>query len=233
MLVKKKLSRTARIFKFIILLVSAGFAAYFVYFSPIFRITGLEIVGDGASSSEVNAYLGDLIGSNIIFWRPNGATADLSKKLAHLEVRKDFLNRQIIVAISERDKLLIWCYVKTDSCFWVDKSGTIFDEAPKSNGSLIYVVEDATDIKPVIGNSALDQSLFSNLVRVLDILKALKLPVQAMNIDDAKFRELVVYLINGPKIVFGLSINPDFMETALSSLKNTTPVTEWKKIKLI
>ena len=59
------------------------------------------------------------------------------------------------------------------------------------------------------------------------ITDELNIPVKNANIEDVKFRELIVNTVNGPKIIFGLNIDPDFTKTALASLRENK--VSWEK----
>ena len=142
MLVKKRSNPAKYIARSVIPLVVIFAVGYIIFFTPILQIQAVEINGVGASADEINKYLGkDTAGSNILFWKPERMVMegehDITKKLATFQIRKSYFERKIIVNMSERDRKLIWCYDVTDSCFWVDEDGVLFEEAPKTSGNLI------------------------------------------------------------------------------------------------
>lgn len=234
MLVKKKSNHGLKIVRGLVPLLVVIFAIYIIFFTPIFVIQAIEINGSGAPAEEINAYIGeDAVGSNIIFWNPKRAVEeqgnDITKKLAAFQIRKSYFKRQIIINISERDKKLIWCYEAIGECFWADDDGILFDSAPKTSGNLIYSVHDGTSKEPEIGARVIDEAFWINLNKIFSILSYLNVSVESATIENIKFRELVVATANGPKIVFGLNIDPDFAKTALSSLQKAG----WEKIRTI
>ena len=58
--------------------------------------------------------------------------------------------------IEERDTLGVWC--KSGDCFYFDKNGVIFEQAPRSFGSLVISIEDARDIEANLGSAVLDKN---------------------------------------------------------------------------
>lgn len=223
MLVKKKSNPWRKIARTVILLTPVFTLTYIIFFTPILKIQAIEINGEGASEEEINEYLGaGTVGANIIFWRPKKFTsdeADLTKKLATFHINREFFKRKIVVDISERKKKLIWCFEKTDSCFWIDEDGVLFEAAPKTSGNLIYSITDATDRSPEIGARIIEESLWINLNSILSIIAELNIAVSNAKVENIRLRELRAEAVNGPEIIFGLNIDTDFMKTALTSLK--------------
>jgi hypothetical protein len=71
--------------------------------------------------------------------------------------RANEANVSIIGAVNEeREAIGIWC--KRNDCFYFDKKGIIFEEAPKSSGSLLILIEDARDTAASIGSAVLNES---------------------------------------------------------------------------
>ncbi len=233
MLVKKKSNPWKKIAKTVILLSPVIIFVYIIFFTPILKIQAVEINGVGAGDEEINEYLGEeTVGSNIIFWKPERFIRDdedLTKKLATFQISKEFFKRKIIVDISERNRKLIWCFDKTDSCFWVDEDGVLFEKAPKTSGNLIYAITDEGDRSPEIGARIISEPLWMNLNKILVIISDLNIPVISIKVEDIKFRELLVDSVNGPKIIFGLNIDTAFMKTALTSLKENKA--SWQNTK--
>ncbi len=230
MLVKKKSQPARKIVKTAMLLAPLVILVYIIFFTPILKIQAVEVKGVGASTEEINEYLGaETVGSNIIFWSPKRIIKedeDLTKKLATFKIDKEFWKRKIVINISERHQKLIWCFKSTDSCFWIDEDGVLFDKAPKTSGNLIYAITDEGNRKPEIGARVIDESLWLNLNKIITIIADLNIAVDSLTIEDIKFRELIADSVNGPKIIFGLNIDPEFMRTALTSLKENK--TSWQ-----
>lgn len=237
-MVKKKSRPLRKIAKTSAFLLPLGLLAYVLFFTPIFKIQAVEIEGEGATEEEINKYLGEgTVGANILFWQParlvQEEEGDITKKLAYFKLDKSILKRTIIVNIEDRERKLIWCYKEVESCFWVDKDGILFEASPTPSGNLIPSIEEASKTVPDIGTRVISEDLWVNLVRILGILDELKLPVEKAAIDNIKYRELIVYSVDGPKIIFGLDISPEFTKTALSSLRSSGNISSWGKIATI
>jgi hypothetical protein len=72
------------------------------------------------------------------------------------------------ISVEERNAIGVWCdkprtYADIDAdlrrqtsvCFYFDKYGVIFEQAPKSTGSLILAVEDERNFDPSLGATVL------------------------------------------------------------------------------
>lgn len=205
-------------------------AVYLVWFSPVFKIRAVELKGETLSDAERAEFLGtDVIDSNIIFWQPNLASVSNSR-FESVDIKKSYFKRTIVVMAKEREKNLIWCFTSNSNCFWVDHAGLIFGHAPSSSGELIELVNDARENPPDIGAYVLPADMMGNMHLILAIINKLELPTENIKIEDIKRREVVVYAVNGPKIIFSLSINPDFTETAIRDLMKSST---WGKIKTL
>lgn len=237
-MVKKKSRPLRKIARISAFLLPMGFLLYVLFFTPLFEIQAVEIMGEGATEEEINKYLGeDTVGANILFWRPaklvEEAEGDITKKLAYFNVDKSIFKRKIIVNIENRERKLIWCYKETESCFWADKDGILFEASPTPSGNLIPSVEEVSPAAAEIGTRVISEDLWVNLVRILGILDELKLPVEKATIENIKYRELIVYSVNGPKIIFGLDISPEFTKTALNSLRSAGNISAWGKLATV
>jgi len=56
--------------------------------------------------------------------------------------------------VEERIAIGVWCNIES-SCFYFDKEGVIFEQAPKSSGSLILAIEDYRDFEASLGSTVL------------------------------------------------------------------------------
>lgn len=235
MLVKAQLRKRSRLktsllklLVFVVAIFSVFF--YIVFYSKILDIQNVRILGAATYESEARSFLGEnIVSSNILFWSPAG-DKDASLKFSSIDVRKDFLERSIIATFTERNRDIIWCYEKTQSCFWADKDSLIFESAPKPTGNLIRSVTNISNDAPSIGDYAIDENVRKNFMGILDVVEKLQFAVSDIVIDEKNLREVKVAVTNGPTIVFGLDISPDFTEPAIKSFLKSD---SWPRIKTI
>lgn len=199
-----------------------------VFYSPIFKITDVNVAIADFDSSKVPDLIGaDPRGQNLIFYSP---ILDDSKypEVKDLKISKNYFRRAIEISGSVRGKKIVWCFKLAESpCFWADETGYIFAEAPNIEGGALRVVNDYRETPLNIGEVVLPSAMFDNLNSTLDILNSFNLPISDVSITDIKLREFTVSLDRGPKMIFSLDADPEFIKPVISSLIKSN---SWSKI---
>lgn len=156
-----------RKFFYLTLAAAALVAIFYLFFiSSAFRIkgvniSGLETVNEGRVLDVVDNILDDkkfgfLDGANSFIFSKDSLRASmltLFPKMGNVEIKisdNDVLN----IIIEERDMAGVWCRAR--ECFYFDKGGIIFEEAPQSLGSLMVAVTDERNIEPNLGSVVLE-----------------------------------------------------------------------------
>ena len=205
---------------------------YLIWYSPVFIVQKVDVKGVNMSQDEILDILGaDTIGSNILFWRRQTEHV-LDPRFDTFNMRKNYFKRTVQVTATEREKSFAWCFEASGDCFWTDKTGFIFSPAPASSGGLITVISDWREMPPGIGGYVLPASMNENLNSIIAIIGRLDLSVDSIKIENIKLRELLISASNGPRIIFSLSIDPDFTETAIRSLMESKSWTATKTLNL-
>lgn len=219
---------------------------YLAIYSPIFKAVKIEAVFDvgNAEAGQNDKIVEDfkifilsqsklalILGSdNMIFWMGD---FDIKKFLSEnlsisdLQIKKDYLSRQITFEIKKREKFGIWC---AGECWWFDKSGKIFEKAPKIEGEMIYKVNDFSNRQLIIGSQIIEKNLFDNLLKIFNVIEQAELNIRTVNLKDLALQEVFVEPSELPKIYFSLRINPFFALSAIEKLKKEKV---FKKIKYI
>jgi len=60
-------------------------------------------------------------------------------KIGEIKIKKN--PETVEITVEERGAIGVWCG-RAGECFYFDKSGVIFEESPKSTGSLILAIQD-------------------------------------------------------------------------------------------
>ena len=228
MLVKKKSRRLRKFFSALFFTLLVGGAIYAVWYSPVFVIQEVSLRGADFSREELNDMLGgDPTGQNILFWRM-GEGRTLDPRFAQLEVTRNYLKRSITIEVVERTKSIVWCFEIDNSCYWVDPSGFIFSPAPSARGAVLTVVTDSREFPPGIGEYVLTSAMNEVLYKILGVIERTGINVVEIRLKNIKLRELLVTVSGGPQIIFSLSEDPAFTETAIKSLIDSG---DWGKIK--
>lgn len=197
-----------------------------------------EEVGD-LIKEEMSVNLYKLFSRNSIFLYPkrsieNKILSDF-KKVLKIEIKSNGL-KSIIANITERKPEFTWCAGDADlelsggreigSCYFMDKEGVIFSEAPKFSGnshmSLRYfgLMDDTNPI----GKNYMESPKFKEIVNFISTLKN-------MGIITAGFQaeiggEYKIYLQNGIKII---SDNRQLFDKILKNIESILPEIDLKK----
>ncbi len=234
--------RRLKMFGFVLLIVAlSGGIFYAVSNSKIFKVTSFEVVGnDFIQQEEIISMVGDLIlnssfmgkllGVDNIFTWSNGQLPEVADKFAQISglgVKRDLFTRKVTIEVKERERKFVWCFVPSslenagdgkESCFWVDGTGFVFDNAPVIEGQIINVITEYGDRSLGIGDYVLNDKEMIVLNANLKFLEDLNFAWDEMRIENLKYKELVVLIKNGPKIYFSLLTPPDFGKKVVQSL---------------
>lgn len=108
------------------------------------------------------------------------------------------------------------------SCWWFDKSGVLFLNAPGVEGVLINKVEDASGRQLKLGDNVLTSEFTANLMNIFKVLDESNIKIKTLELQDLKFQEVVAESSgSNPKIYFSLQFNPDF---SLAAFLDKCPV---------
>ena len=219
-----------------ILLLVLMLILYILVYSPIFQVRDFNISGnDRLPKNEVVKILEPLVLrdkiknflgiKNLLAW--NTDNPDVSKTaLALANIKRDWIRQSVNIDIKERERLAIWCD-KNNNCYWIDREGTAFEEAPQTEGQLILTVRDQTTETVIKGTKVIEDRFVKNLVRILNGILEFKMSVKRIAFDK-KLQELRLETYPGPDFLFSVRFDPILN---LASLKSLQEKIELKGIK--
>jgi len=147
-------------------------------------------------------------------------------RVKEITIKKDYENRAISVAVSERHEKITWCADEGEAryCFWLDEEGFVIGEAPDSKGELVFVISDKTGRKISIGTETIDQEKLQNLLESAKMTKNFGWATKEITIDDPLFKEASIIVSSGQKIFVSLEQNSavsgrPILETLIASDK--------------
>ncbi|MEA3420565.1 MAG: cell division protein FtsQ/DivIB, partial [Acidobacteriota bacterium] len=117
----------------------------------------------------------------------------------------------------ERKEIGILCKVETQKeenltkdfyrdCYYIDKNGVIFEEAPQTSGTLILVIKDYSGEKAEMGKSILEKGLVAELVDLRNYLfEQLNLKVVDFAIQSKSSKDIRIDTHEGWYILFDSS----------------------------
>lgn len=230
-----------------------GVIFYFLFFYSYFeikevRIAGLKTISEDILREKINMELSKKIyffaGQNNLFLFPaKKIKASFLKgfpKMKEISIRRALPNL-LEIEIAEREAVAIWCDLasspqaeqvdSSQSCFFIDGEGIIFESAPLVQGNLIFKVNDGLERKNImIGEEVLAKDFMSGLFRSKGIfeegLGAIfpEFSVLPENILEAKSSL-------GWKIIFDSSFNFDSQIQALKKILDEIKPEEKEKLE--
>jgi hypothetical protein len=183
--------------------------------------------------------------TNIFFYPKQDIIATLSSDLKRLKnINLSIRDNKILeVSVEERKALYVWCGLSPEapvagdtksSCYFLDDSGFIFDQAPYFSGDIYFkFFGQISDIENPAG-AYFAQENFLRLISLKEMLEDINIkPVALYQVGDGDAK---IYLANestlpmGPEIIF--KMNTDFTKLVenLQSAMATDPLkTDFKK----
>ena len=202
------------------------FIVYALIYSPIFQVRKFSVIGASRFSDEaalkiieplvVNNRAANLLGPrNLFVWR-NGI--DISKTaLVKAMIDRSWINQSVIVNVEEKEQFAIWCQI--GACYWIDKEGEAFEEAPQTEGSLVLTIYDDGQGGMILGQSAVDERYAKNLIAILDNILNLAVPIRRIEFNK-RLQEIKALIYGGPDLLFSIRFDPELNMAALQSLKD-------------
>lgn len=170
---------------------------------------------------------------NMLAW-PGSFTKDQLKLLPSAEtvtVEKNILRGSIIVHVKEREHEGVWCFENPDPamCYWFDEQGLV-TRTPRTEGSLILVVNDYARAKPEFEKPLIDREFLSNLFSIFDALPAISVTKKEIRLEDLSRQEVVVPTFDGPTLYFSLRFPASSTPAEFQALKTKTAITKLNSI---
>ncbi|MBI2514984.1 hypothetical protein HYV91_02245 [Candidatus Wolfebacteria bacterium] len=223
-----------------------GGLIYAVFYSPLFKVASIQIVvetsdflrgedklifekqlienfrGELSNKPLLSKFLGE---DNILNWylKNSGMAESVKQKypyLANISIQKNIFKRQIDILVSRREYFGVWCL--SEECWWFDKSGVIFAEAPRIDGELTYQVRDDTQNRALgIGSKILDDRLLPNLFKIFDVLEKSDFRWRSLKLENLDLEEITTGSELNPQIYFSLRNDPSSALLVLQSAKQS------------
>ena len=142
--------------------------AWLFFFSPFFKITEIKLPeNDIVTSNDIHKLIiGSAplnLGENIFILSKNQIKSGLAAifpTIPDISVKKELFHG-LIVNFEKRIQIGIWCQSKTsqsqaDNCYYFNKEGIVFKEAPQTEGALILKIKDFEKKEVFLGDQVLN-----------------------------------------------------------------------------
>ena len=227
---KKKISKRRRAFRIKIYFLFSLFALlllgifYSAAYSSMFKIEDILIENNkvltndeiliGLKQEVLGTFFGGQAGfDNLLAW-PSGHVKISDPAVIDVNIEKEWLSRTIKVEVNERGRFAIWCTSKATNCYWIDRQGFVFGDAPVTEGSLVFTVFDMQDSSLFLGSRVEEDRFVGNLISVLENFYKTGFEVKKITFDK-ELEEIHIDTIDGP--LFRFSVRFD-------SSKNIDPI---------
>lgn len=192
---EEKAKKRQKFFFWFLFFLTFSIAAWSIFFSPFFRITEIRIPENGqVTNGNIKSFLKSNkpfdLGENILVLSGDRLKADIASAfpdITDIVVEKDFFN-SITIDFKKRIQVGLWC---NDNCYYFDKEGIIFKEAPLSEGSLILKVKAYDKNDATIGARVLNPEEFDFITKFSEeINKSDKLRISEFRIKPSSRLDL-------------------------------------------
>lgn len=117
------------------------------------------------------------------------------------------------------------------SCYWFDKDGFIFAEAPETEGVLIRSIHDVSLREVHVGEYVLPDDPRAILFKIFGFVDAVDIQVGRFELESLDKQEVTAFTEAGPVIYFSLRLDPSFAIEPVRSLKATLPTLKYVDLR--
>jgi len=235
-----RITKMRRLIIIIILLVLV--LAYVFLFSPIFKVRAVEVSGNKEITTE--QIRESFSHKNIFLFSEEEIRNDLKNKfpkISKLEISKNLTKRSVSLLIKERERLSIICRMglreeepsltedaegreKVKECFYIDKTGFVFDEAPETSGSLIILIKDYSQNSFAIGDYMFKEKITNLIFRIKEnLFSETNIKPLDFNFTSFPYTDLKVITSEGWYILFNLIKSAEAQIEALKTAFSSGP----------
>ena len=182
---------------------------YILFFSPLFKIRSVNVLGN--KEVEAEEIRNKFNYQNIFLATENKIKNDLLKKIpkvGDLEIKKNLIKRNIKLIIHERERIGIVCQAEEElikDCFYIDKQGIVFEQAPQTSGSLVLLIKDYSNREYYLGKEVFEKDLINFILQARENL-SLEIGLRSLDFSILSWpaKELKIMTNEGWYIVFDL-----------------------------
>lgn len=235
---KKKILKKRRAFRikiyltFLLLALLLLGIFYLAAYSSLFKIKEISIENNKFLTNEevlmslkqkvLSTPFGGQAGfENLLAW-PSGEVIISNPAVLNVNIEKEWLKRIIKVEVNERERFAIWCNSQANTCYWIDKQGFVFADAPVTEGSLVFTIFDTSDSNLFMGSRVEEDRFAGNLISILENFYKTGFEVKKITFNR-ELEEIHIETIGGPVFRFSTrfdsSKNIDLIKDL--DLKNT------------
>ena len=228
---KKRRRQRKLLFVLGLILVFISAAVYSLFYSGIFAISSFEIsdykdIDKGQIDGLINGYLSKrlLLGliarqSNFLLISSENLGNEIKgvfTEIKDLEFDAGLFKNSLKVSFEKRETAGVWCFVKSEKCFFFDPEGYLFKEAEKNKLDLAVIDENSpSDIRESIE----DRQLFQKIIEAGNALEALDfIAYSSFYVPENSFNDFWIKTSEGWNIYLDKKTNVQEQIIALKEL---------------
>lgn len=206
----------------LLILFFSGAIFYFIVFSSLFQIKETKIVGnEKIQTKDIENFIGEKINQRLLFFPARNIFLINLKEIVSAFLEKFPQAEQInlkrklpatlIAEIQERLAVGVWC--QNEKCFFIDKTGVIFEEGPQDHELVIRFQDKKESFS--FGQQIIKESQLLSILEIKEKLKTnLKITPKEFFIPNDE--RINVKTIDGWEIYFDVRSNIDWQLTKLT-----------------
>lgn len=162
---EEKIKRLKIFFLSLFFLGSILTVLWLIFISSFFNIQNINvsnnIILDRSDVEKIISNIAPLgLGENLLILSKSRLKSELAAafpSITDITIKKNLFHT-LIINFQNRVQIGIWCH---NNCYYFDKNGIIFSQAPQTEGSLILKVEDLSKSDIALGDKVLDNNQIS------------------------------------------------------------------------
>jgi len=145
-----------------------------ILLSPLFRVRAINVYGNKEIETQnIEKSIGR---TNVLLITGRGLENKLLKefpKIAEIKIEKNVFKKTLTITLKEREKTGIICKAEkingaetVKDCFYFDKNGIVFENAPQTSGALMLLIKDFSSTQLALGNKILEPELIGSMIEI-------------------------------------------------------------------
>lgn len=221
----------------VLAIILLGGLIYLFFLADFFQVKEVNINGNQKIASEdINRIVNGEVNKKLLIFNTKSIfiarSQSITKSILNnypmvesVKISKD-LPSSIAIEIKERSPIAIFCKDQSENCFYIDKSGMVFEQKNIADSNSILVVEPKNEIKDInIGQTIMSQEKTDTILKIVgEIQDKFHIPVSRVvmeNSSDGLLENdslLDIETKEGWKIQFDLANNVDWQLIKLNAV---------------
>jgi len=163
---------------------------------------------------------------NMLLFSKSDLTSFLRNKhpdINEITLNLSIANQTLDIQTTLRESEYIFCQQEDSNCYFVDKNGVIFEQAPSSTGSLIKQIISQKPVKFQFGQILITKDLWQRIEKLFLLTAGEQSPfkIESIYIDPDNLSSLKIKTQEGWFLYFNLNENLEYLLKVIQELKES------------